>query len=272
MQERASGDRSSDEMEPRSEGPFQGERIAKVLARAGTCSRRDAERMIADGRVSVDGKVLTTPAVNVTEDSVITVDGKPLRTAEATRVWRFHKPVGTITTARDPRGRRTVFDMLPSDLPRVVTVGRLDFNTEGLLLLTNDGELARHLELPQNAWTRCYRVRVRGAVDAEGLASVAGGVTIASMRYEPVRIEVEESDEAHELHWLTVEIHEGKNREVRNIMAHLGLHVLRLIRVRFGPFSLGKLQKGEVDEVPPSVLRRSLKEYFTEDGFRERRT
>ncbi len=246
-------------------GPsFEGERISKVIARAGVCSRREAERLIADGRVAVDGKVLTSPALNVTERSTITVDGKPLRPAEETRVWRYHKPTGTITTARDPRGRPTVFDMLPPDMPRVVSVGRLDFNTEGLLLLTNDGGLARHLELPQNAWPRLYRVHVDGRIDPERLASVANGVTISGFRYEPVKIEIETGTEEGASTWLAVTIHEGKNREVRNIMAYLGLRVKRLIRVKFGPFSLGNLPRGGIDEIPLRVLRKSLGKYFSE--------
>ena len=244
--------------------PFEGERIAKVLARAGVCSRRDAERMIAEGRVAVDGSVLTSPAVNVTRRNAITVDGRPIAPADETRVWRYHKAPGTITAARDPKGRPTVFDHLPEDMPRVVSVGRLDFNTEGLLLLTNDGELARHLELPKNAWTRRYRVKVNGRLDRRRLASVASGVTIDGVRYGPVRIEVE-SDEG-ENHWLLVAISEGKNREVRNIMAHLGLKVARLVRVEYGPFSLGPLPRGAVEEVPQRFLRKSLGEFFSEKG------
>jgi 23S rRNA pseudouridine2605 synthase len=249
---------------PKTESSFEGERIAKVLARAGVCSRRDAERLIADGRVAVDGKVLISPALNITDKNVITVDGKPLKAAEETRVWRYHKPTGTITTAKDPQGRPTVFEKLPPGMPRVVSVGRLDFNTEGLLLLTNDGELARHLELPKNAWPRRYRVRVRGHIDPEKLASVANGVTISGIRYEPVKIEIEESNEEGADHWLAVTIREGKNREVRNIMAHLGLQVARLIRVAFGPFTLGRLPRGNVEEVPQRVLRESLGEFFSE--------
>ena len=249
---------------PKTESSFEGERIAKVLARAGVCSRRDAERLIADGRVAVDGKVVISPALNVTDKNVITVDGKPLKAAEETRVWRYHKPPGTITTAKDPQGRPTVFEKLPPEMPRVVSVGRLDFNTEGLLLLTNDGELARHLELPQNAWLRRYRVRVCGHVDPEKLASVANGVTISGIRYEPVKIEIEKGKEEGANHWLAVTICEGKNREVRNIMAYLGLQVTRLIRVAFGPFSLGKLPRGGIEEIPQRVLQESLGKFFSE--------
>lgn len=249
---------------------FEGERIAKVLARAGVCSRRDAERLIAEGRVAVDGEVLTSPALNVTERSTISVDGRPLKGAEETRVWRYHKPTGTITTAKDPQGRPTVFERLPPGMPRVVSVGRLDFNTEGLLLLTNDGELARHLELPQNAWLRRYRVRVHGHVDPEKLASVANGVTVSGIRYGPVKIEIENGREEEANRWLVVTIREGKHREVRKIMDHLDLQVMRLIRVAYGPFLLGKLPRGSVEEIPQPVLRKSLGKYFGEKRERQR--
>jgi len=241
---------------------FEGERIAKRLARAGVCSRRDAERLIADGRVAVDGKVLTSPALNVTEANVITVDGKPLAAPEETRVWRYHKPAGTITTSRDPQGRPTVFEKMPPEMPRVVSVGRLDFNTEGLLLLTNDGGLARHLELPANAWLRHYRVRVYGVINEAKLASVAKGVTISGIRYEPVKIVVEKEKEEGTNQWLSVTIREGKNREVRKIMDYLGLQVTRLIRVAFGPFPLGKLPRGGIEEIPRRVLKDSLGKFF----------
>jgi 23S rRNA pseudouridine2605 synthase len=265
MQDRDAGRKRGGAELKVSERFFEGERIAKVLARAGVCSRRDAERLIAEGRVAVDGEVLTSPALNVTGGNAITVDGKPLRAAERTRVWRYHKPKGTITTARDPRGRRTVFEDLPPGLPRVVSVGRLDFNTEGLLLLTNDGELARHLELPKSAWPRQYRVNVKGQIDPQRLASVADGATISGMRYEPVKIEFERGKEADGSTWLSVTIHEGKNREVRNIMAYLNLQVKRLIRVSYGPFSLGKLPPGGIEEVPRRVLHRSLGIYFGQE-------
>lgn len=263
MQHNAAKNRSKKDSRQEA-SPFEGERIAKVLARAGVCSRRDAERMIAEGRVAVDGSVLTSPAVNVTRRNAITVDGAPVAPTDETRVWRYHKAPGAITTARDPKGRPTVFDHLPEGIPRVVSVGRLDFNTEGLLLLTNDGELARYLELPKNAWTRRYRVKVNGRVDQRKLSSVASGATIDGVRYRPVRIEVE-SDEG-ENHWLSVTINEGKNREVRNIMAYLGLKVARLVRVEYGPFSLGALPRGAVEEVPQRVLRKSLGQFFGERG------
>ena len=241
---------------------FEGERIAKRLARAGVCSRRDAERLIEEGRVMVDGKALTSPALNVTDANIITVDGEPIDAAEETRVWRYHKPAGTITTARDPKGRPTVFEKMPPEMPRVVSVGRLDFNTEGLLLLTNDGELARHLELPQNAWLRHYRVRVYGDVDPKKLAALANGVTISGIHYEPMKVEIEKGKEEGTNKWLTVTIREGKNREVRKIMEHLGLQVTRLIRIAFGPFPLGKLARGGIEEIPRRVLKDSLGKFF----------
>lgn len=239
-----------------------GERIAKKLARAGICSRRDAERLILEGRVSVDGKVLTSPALNVTDQNNISVDGKPIAAPEAPRLWRYHKPAGVITTARDPQGRPTVFEKLPPEMPRVVSVGRLDFNTEGLLLLTNDGGLARHLELPQNAWLRHYRVRVYGAVDKAKLASLANGITISGLHYEPIKAEIETTKEQGTNTWLSVTIREGKNREVRKVLEHLDLKVTRLIRIAFGPFPLGKLERGAIEEVPRRILRESLGNFF----------
>ncbi len=271
MHDKGASRRLSEAEMQKNDTPFEGERIAKVLARAGVCSRRDAERLIASGSVAVDGTVLTSPALNVTDKNVITVDGRPLKAAEETRVWRYHKPLGTITTAKDPRGRPTVFERLPPEMPRVMSVGRLDLNTEGLLLLTNDGELARHLELPQNAWLRRYRVRVRGNIDPEKLASLANGVTISGVRYGPVKIEIEKGGEEGSSHWLTVTIREGKNREVRNIMAHLSLQVMRLIRVAYGPFLLGKLPRGDVEEIPQRVLRKSLYGFFSEKEGQEAR-
>ncbi|HUY67763.1 MAG TPA: pseudouridine synthase [Alphaproteobacteria bacterium] len=245
---------------------YKGERIAKRLARAGVCSRREAEKLIAAGRVVVDGKVLASPAFNVTGANKITVDGKPLAAKEAPRLWRYHKPAGTITTTRDPQGRPTVFEKLPKDMPRVISIGRLDFTTEGLLLLTNDGELARHLELPQNAWLRHYRVRVYGKAEPARLTALAKGVTISGIRYESIKAEIEKEQrkEAGSNIWLTVSIREGKNREIRKVMEHLGLQVTRLIRVNFGPFQLGKLPRGAVEEVPRRALREALGTFFTE--------
>ncbi len=242
---------------------FAGERIAKLLARVGVCSRREAERLIIDGRVTVDGKVLASPALNVTDSSRITVNGKPIGLREETRLWRYHKPAGTLTTTRDPQGRPTVFEKLPPEMPRVVSVGRLDFNTEGLLLLTNDGALARHMELPQNAWMRHYRVRVYGVVDPATLAALAHGVTISGIRYEAVKAEIEKNQAEGANRWLSVSIREGKNREIRKIMEHLGLQVTRLIRTSFGPFPLGKLPRGGIEEVPRRALKDALGNFFT---------
>jgi len=240
-----------------------GERIAKRLARVGVCSRRDAERLIAEGRIAVDGNVLTTPALRVGPEARITVDGKPIAAAETTRLWRYHKPTGLLTTHRDPQGRPTIFQALPKDLPRVVSVGRLDLNSEGLLLLTNDGMLARRLELPATGWTRRYRVRVFGTVRAEDLARLAKGVTIEGMRYGPVLATLDRVQGSNA--WLTMSLKEGKNREVRRLLEHLGLKVNRLIRVAYGPFQLGNLASGAVDEVPRRVLKAQLGSLLPED-------
>ncbi len=230
-----------------------GERIAKRLARAGLCSRREAERWIADGRVSVDGKVLSSAALNVTDRNRIVVDGKPLPDAERVRVWCYHKPRGLVTSHRDPEGRPTVFDALPGDLPRVISVGRLDLSSEGLLLLTNDGDLARRLELPSTGWTRRYRVRVHGRPDEKALARLADGVTVDGIRYGAIQATLDRQQGANA--WLTVTLKEGKNREIRRVMEHLGLKVTRLIRTAYGPFQMGSLPEGEVREVRAAVIR-----------------
>ncbi|HEX9522404.1 MAG TPA: pseudouridine synthase [Reyranella sp.] len=228
------------------------ERIAKRLARAGLCSRRDAERWIAAGRVKVDGKLLETPAFTVTDKNQIEVDGKPLPGADRARLWRYHKPPGELVTARDPEGRRTIFDSLPSGTPRVVTVGRLDFMSEGLLLLTNDGGLARRLELPANGWIRRYRARVHGTVDEARLAALANGITIEGVRYGAIQAKLDRQQRSNA--WLEIALAEGKNREVRRVLTHLDLPVVRLIRVAFGPFHLGELERSHVDEIPAQAL------------------
>ncbi len=230
----------------------EGERIAKRLARAGLCSRRDAERWIAQGRVKVDGEVLTTPACVVTDQNRIEVDGKPLPDAERARLWRYHKPPEEIVTARDPQGRKTIFDSLPKGMPRVIAVGRLDFMSEGLLLLTNDGGLARRLELPANGWIRQYRARVHGAVDPERLAALAKGITVEGVRYGPIKASLDRQQRTNA--WLNIALTEGKNREVRRVLAHLDLPVIRLIRTAFGPFQLGDMERNQVQEMPAQAL------------------
>jgi 23S rRNA pseudouridine2605 synthase len=232
------------------------ERIAKVLARAGVCSRRDAERWIVDGRISVDGRVLTTPAVTVTAANDIRVDGKPLPTPDRPRLWRYHKPAGLVTSHRDEKGRPIVFDALPKDLPRLISIGRLDLNSEGLLLLTNDGALARRLELPSTGWLRRYRVRVHGEPDPERLAALAKGITVDGVAYGPIRAGLDRQQGSNA--WITLALREGKNREVRRVLEHLGLQVTRLIRLSYGPFQLGYLERGAVAEVPKKVLAEQL--------------
>jgi 23S rRNA pseudouridine2605 synthase len=235
-----------------------GERIAKVVSRAGLASRRDAEEWIVQGRVTVNGRVINSPALDVTANDVISVDGKPLPPRERTRLFLFHKPRGLMTTHADPEGRPTVFDNLPEGLPRLISIGRLDFNTEGLLLLTNDGGLARALELPDTGWLRRYRVRAHGEVTQGQLDELKKGVEVDGVKYGPIDATLERDQGANV--WLVFAIREGKNREVRNVMAHLGLEVNRLIRISYGPFQLAELEEGQVEEVKTRVLREQLGE------------
>ena len=246
-----------------------GERIAKRMARAGLCSRRDAEEWIAQGRVKVNGAVLKSPACVVTDTDHIQVDGKPLKAAEKTRLFVYHKPVGLVTTSRDEMGRATVFDNLPGHLPRVVSVGRLDLNSEGLLLLTNDGGLARYLELPATGWRRCYRVRVKGDVDEARLHDLKKGITVDGVQYKSIEARLDNNEkEKYEKEkrganaWLSVTLTEGKNREIRRVMEALDLKVNRLIRVSFGPFNLDHLAPGAVEEVKAAVLKQQIPGYF----------
>ena len=234
----------------------EGERIAKAIARAGVCSRRDAERLIAEGRVQVDGETIASPALNVGENNLIQVDGKPLGQPEPARLWRYHKPAGLVTTHKDEKGRPTVFANLPKSLGRVVSVGRLDFNSEGLLLLTNDGEIARRLEVPSAGWVRKYRARLFGKVTQADLDRLATGVTIAGVTYGPIVADIERSKGIYS--WATVSLKEGKNREVKRVMESLGLKVARLIRTAYGPFQLGHLTEGQVEEIPARLWREQL--------------
>ena len=227
-------------------------RIAKALARAGLCSRRDAERWIEQGRVSVNGTVLASPALDVSPSDRILVDGNPLPAPEPPRLWRYHKPRGLVTTHADPQGRPTVFENLPEGLPRVISVGRLDFNSEGLLLLTNHGALARHMELPATGWLRRYKVRAHGRVSQADLDKLKDGIEIEGVRYGPIEASVESVQGANT--WITVGLREGKNREVRRILSHLGVEVNRLIRTSYGPFQLLDLKPGAAEPVRRHVL------------------
>ncbi|SMH37350.1 pseudouridine synthase [Maritimibacter sp. HL-12] len=233
-----------------------GERIAKFLSRAGIASRRDAERMIEAGLVAVNGKIIASPALNVTGADKVVVDGKPVGTPEPARLWLYHKPLGLVTTARDEKGRETVFDALPEDMPRVMSVGRLDINSEGLLLLTNDGTIKRRLELPSTGWVRKYRVRVHGTPVDDDLAPLRKGIVIDGERFQPMGVTIDRQQGANA--WLTIGIREGRNREIRRAMEAVGLTVNRLIRVSYGPFRLGDLKPGAVEEVKARVLRDQL--------------
>ena len=233
-----------------------GDRIAKVIARAGVASRREAERLIEAGRVTVNGKTIDRAALNVTPKDRITVDGKPLDAPEPPRLWLYHKPTGLVTTTRDEQGRQTIFDNLPEDLQRVMSVGRLDLNSEGLLLLTNDGGVKRKLELPATGWLRRYRVRVKGRPVDATFEPLRAGLTVDGERFQPMQVTLDRQTGANA--WVTVAIREGKNREVRRAMEAVGLSVNRLIRTSYGPFQLGQLKPGAVEEVRPRILRDQL--------------
>ena len=232
------------------------ERVAKRIARSGLCSRRDAERLIAAGRVAVDGEVLTSPARAVTEADLVTVDGERLPAPGQPRLFRYHKPPGVLTAARDPVGRPTIYDRLPDGLPRLMPVGRLDMGSEGLLLLTNDGVLKRRLELPATGWARRYRVRVHGRIEEARLEALKNGIELDGFRYGPIQATLDRVQGSNA--WLTVALREGKNREIRRVLEHFGWPVSRLIRLSFGPFQLGNLAAGAVEEVPAKVLREQL--------------
>lgn len=232
-----------------------GIRVAKLIAASGKCSRREAEELIAEGRVKVNGEVISTPATFITDQSV-KVDDKLINAKSPTRLWLFHKPAGFLTTTKDPNNRKTIFDLLPRDLPRVITIGRLDFNTEGLLLLTTDGSLARHLELPKNQFIRQYRARVFGKIDQDRLKRLERGITVDGVRYGSIKVEVEVEKPSNS--WLKISLTEGKNREIRKVMEHLGLRVNRLIRTSYADFKLGTLPVGQVSEVRKSVVNQIL--------------
>jgi 23S rRNA pseudouridine2605 synthase len=236
------------------------ERIAKFMARAGVASRRDSERLIEAGRVALNGTVVAHPATLVGATDTISVDGKPVAAAQETRLWRYHKPAGLVTTARDPEGRPTVFAALPKTLPRVISVGRLDVNTEGLLLLTNDGGLARYLEHPEQAVSRTYRVRAHGIATDAAIAQLSNGVTIDGVRYLPVQTSIDRRQGDNT--WMTMTLNEGKNREIKRLLENMGLRVTRLIRTSYGPFQLGKLEPNTVDEIPVKSLPRLIPGYF----------
>ena len=232
------------------------ERIAKKLSRAGVCSRREAERWIAEGRIKVNNVILSTPATNVSEKDKILVDNIPLPKPSLSKIWRFHKPKGCLVTENDPKGRKTIFQILPKPLPRVISVGRLDYDSEGLLLLTNDGAISRKLELPSTGWLRKYKVRVHGIVDKSALLKIKDGIKLDNFKTGPIEasLEIQKGTNA----WILIGIREGKNREIRRIMDHLGYPVNRLIRLSYGPFQLGNLKSGEVLEINKNVIKNQL--------------
>ena len=234
-----------------------GSRIAKVLSRAGIASRREAEKIILEGRVKVNGEILISPAFNVVDSDIILVDGDPIAKPDEERLWCFHKPVGAVTTAKDDKNRKTIYEYFPSNLPRVMPVGRLDLNSEGLLLLTNSGELKRKLELPDSELSRIYRVRVKGRPKEVNLELLRSGISIDKESFKPMKVSVDRQQGANA--WLTIELKEGKNREIRRAMDALGMQVNRLIRIEYGPFKLGNLKRGELVEINNKSIRRSLK-------------
>ncbi|WP_425043739.1 pseudouridine synthase [Primorskyibacter sp. S87] len=233
-----------------------GDRIAKVLARAGIASRREAERMIEAGRVTVNGRAIDSPALNVTEQDRIAVDGKLVDPPEPPRMWLYHKPPGLVTTHKDEQGRKTIFDALPEDMPRVMSVGRLDLNSEGLLILTNDGGIKRKLELPSTGWLRRYRVRINGRPDDSAFDPLRKGLVIGAEAFQPMTVTLDRQQGANA--WLTVGLREGKNREIRRAMEDIGFAVNRLIRVSYGPFQLGQLKSGEIEELRAKLVRDQL--------------
>ena len=234
-----------------------GERIAKIIARAGLASRRESEKLILDGKVKVNGKTISSPALNLSNNDVVEVDGKLLSPPEKTRIWMYHKPVGLISTSKDEKNRPTIFDKLPNEMPRVLSIGRLDLNSEGLLLLTNDGELKRRLELPSTGWLRSYRVRVKGRLNENMLEPLRQGISVDGTQFKPMQVSFDRQTGANA--WLSIGLREGKNREIRKALSFLGLSVNRLIRISFGDFELGKLKKGEIEEVRSSRLKTLFK-------------
>lgn len=234
-----------------------GERIAKIIARAGLASRRESEKLILDGKVKVNGKTISSPALNLSRDDVVEVDGKLLSPPEKTRIWMYHKPVGLISTSKDEKNRPTIFDKLPNEMPRVLSIGRLDLNSEGLLLLTNDGELKRRLELPSTGWLRSYRVRVKGRLNENMLEPLRQGISVDGTQFKPMQVSFDRQTGANA--WLSIGLREGKNREIRKALSLLGLSVNRLIRISFGDFELGKLKKGEIEEVRSSIVKTLFK-------------
>ena len=234
-----------------------GERIAKIIARAGLASRRESEKLILDGKVKVNGKTISSPALNLSRDDVVEVDGKLLSPPEKTRIWMYHKPVGLISTSKDEKNRPTIFDKLPNEMPRVLSIGRLDLNSEGLLLLTNDGELKRRLELPSTGWLRSYRVRVKGRLNENMLEPLRRGISVDGTQFKPMQVSFDRQTGANA--WLSIGLREGKNREIRKALSLLGLSVNRLIRISFGDFELGKLKKGEIEEVRSSIVKTLFK-------------